>query len=138
MKRYLQTIAFGAVLGTGLILTYVYTASAGFFRVSNNDIFINPGIDAFGALGWVHNSTDQLQYLHCSIQANKTGSALANCSAGDKSNPQNTLACSTSDPYMLIAASKITSDSYVYFSRDANGLCTEIQVFGGSYFSAAF
>src|ERR1043165_3759838 len=85
---------------------------------------------ANGALGTARNSADSNEYLDC-YATYGTGPA-AYCAARDAAGY--VVGCFTSDPNKVAALSSITSNSYISFSFDSSGTCTELAIENTSYY----
>lgn len=83
---------------------------------------------AYGYLGTARNSADTIQYIGCSISAGASGS-YATCEARSPANV--TRSCYTANAEMLGAVRMIQDDSFVFFTWDTAGNCT--QVFTSNY-----
>jgi len=83
-----------------------------------------------GAVGSARASADASQYISC--YATYASSPGAFCVARDAAGT--TVSCFTSDPNKVAIVSAMTSYSYVYFSFDATGTCTQILVSNSSYY----
>jgi hypothetical protein len=114
MKRF--AIALGLLLSAG-------TAYAG-NRVTNEVVIKGPY--AWGSLGSARNAPDSTQYLD--IQ-NSRGFAVLQARTAQGTSAM----CVTKDPELLAIARSASGDSYVYFSWDASGSCTDILVSAASY-----
>ncbi len=120
MKRKTTAFAFaiGAALGIGA------SAFAGvhtMFQVTIND----PAMFANGDVSFVHNTPDVVQYLYCESQGTS-----ARCVARNLAGLVRT--CSTANPAHLAAIHSIGTDSYLLFSWNAAGQCTNVNVRNGS------
>jgi len=93
---------------------------------------------AYGSMGSARNSVDTTASIMCYLQAglSSAGAAfapIASCSAGDAAG--NSGYCSTNEPQFVDAVrNMVGSDSYINFTWNAYGTCTEINVYNGSYF----
>ena len=125
MKR--QSVVVGGLVALSLASA---TANAGHRVVSQVNISAYYKF-AYGNLGDARNSADVNQDLGCTTSAYSDGSIFVTCQANDQNG--NWAFCSSSNPAMVAAAQSIGSDSYVYFSWDANYSCTAIQVENNSW-----
>ena len=80
---------------------------------------------AYGALGSARNSADSVQFIGCSTWATAT-SQSGLCQARDSAS--HNLSCTTSEPNLLAEIRSMAGDSFVYFTVNASGECTLIQV----------
>jgi hypothetical protein len=85
---------------------------------------------ANGAIGSVRNSADASQYIYC--YATHATSANAFCVARDIAGTA--VSCFTTDPNKVALVSAMTSYSYIYFSFDTSGTCTQLLVENASYY----
>lgn len=77
---------------------------------------------ATGSLGFVHNSSDRVQYIGCRLGFNLGGRCFARNTAGV------TQACFTRDPEIMATIGALNGDSYLTFKWDQNGACTAVYV----------
>lgn len=77
---------------------------------------------ATGSLGFVHNSSDRVQYIGCELGFNFGGRCVARNTAGT------TRICFTRDPEVMGTISALNGDSYLTFYWDQSGTCTSVYV----------
>jgi hypothetical protein len=93
---------------------------------SSQNVVISTGSRfANGDAGHVHNSSDTVQYIMC-----RSFGTSGACFARNKDNVVRS--CSTTSSSMLNGIRSITSESYIYFQWDEDGVCTSITVENGS------
>ena len=92
---------------------------------AQNVVIISAASAALGDVGHVHNSPDDVQYIGCEI----SGSS-GTCHARDKSGQ--TRSCTTTNATHLNTILSVTSDSYIYFRWNSEGLCAAVKVENGS------
>jgi hypothetical protein len=135
MKKLTRFLAIGSsITGVGLVLAP--TADAG-NRATPQNVFVQLNADgsgfAFGAQGDARNSTgDSNQDIGC-VTWLVPGAGAIGCSATDPKGK--TQSCWASSSFLGFAGeivSSLTSDSYIYFSWDTNGLCSGLQIFTNS------
>jgi len=80
---------------------------------------------AFGDLGFVHNSSDRVEYIGCQL-----GGGFGYCYAMDSAGINRT--CFTFDPAKIRTLRSLKSDSYLLFEWDDSGTCTIVQVINDS------
>jgi hypothetical protein len=98
---------------------------AGYKQAQPVSIYIDPSYRfANGDLGYVRNTSDSTQFIGCSSYAWKGSPTYAYCYAVDLSGTY--VACIAADPATVRVVSALSSDTYLYFSWDANGYCTFI------------
>jgi hypothetical protein len=122
-RHVLSALAIAALIGVAPV------AHAGFkssFGVTTDPV----SRYANGTMGSARASADAVQYMSC--YATYASSAGAFCVARDAAGT--TVSCFTSDPNKVAIVSAMTSYSYVYFSYDASGTCTQILVQNSSYY----
>lgn len=122
----LRLLITTALFAAALFAALGGTAVAGYKQAST--VFIT-GTFALGALGDVRASADTNEYIGCSVTGTTGASAV--CSARDTAG--NYVACSTTNPSMVQAASNVGSASYMYFNAGPTGQCTGIAVYNYSY-----
>jgi hypothetical protein len=83
-----------------------------------------------GALGTARNSADAVQYIYCYVGHSVSYNGF--CSAHDTAG--NTVSCFTTDPNKVAIIAAMTGSSYVFFSYDVNGTCTNVLVENASFF----
>ena len=76
---------------------------------------------ASGDLGYVRNSSDPSQYISCYSAATYGLCSAAN-SVGDYAS------CSSTDPAMLAVIRSLNGDSWLRFSWNPDGTCSDIRV----------
>lgn len=86
---------------------------------------------AYGSLGTARNSADAYQYIGC-YTAVSSSSRFVECYATMSNSVW--AYCYSSDPTFFEQARSINSDSYLYFTWDANGVCNYLQVANDSTF----
>jgi hypothetical protein len=82
---------------------------------------------AYGAMGTARNSTDSDQYIGCQVIATTSGSTSYTCSARSAAGVFRSCA-GGNIASMVQAAASTTTDSYIYFSWDASGVCNYLVV----------
>jgi hypothetical protein len=90
---------------------------------------------ARGTASTARNSSDNNQAISCILEGDVFGSTVAwvSCSATNADGVWAT--CATQNqPAISQTISAINGDSYIYFSWDANGTCTQISVTNASYY----
>lgn len=87
---------------------------------------------AQGALGQVRNSTDTVEYIGCATVADTTGATSGICSARDPLNNYVSCYVQSTAAAMITELQSLSGDAFVFFSYDANGYCTTIQVTNNS------
>ena len=117
MKK--PTIILGVLLASA-------TAFAGL--KSSAPVYIGTNMAA-GSLGTARNGTDALQYMECftmtTVGATATTTSLA-CYARDIAGKS--VACYGTNPALVAQVRALKGDSFLQFSWDANGQCTQIWV----------
>jgi hypothetical protein len=88
---------------------------------------------ANGDMGYVRNTANSVEMIHCYINGSGQGQANGVCMARNSAGV--TRSCSTNYDRWLTIIASITSDSNVYFRWDANGKCTMIIIDNSSTFA---
>jgi hypothetical protein len=114
--RYLLAAVLSGCVGLAVAGTKTHTATV------INDTFQY----AQGSLSSARSSSDTLQFIYCELYAAGNIQCRARDSAG------NLRTCSTSDPNYVKAVQMINISSFVFFSWDAAGNCTNLLVRNGS------
>jgi hypothetical protein len=118
-----------SVLAIATLVSVAPLAHAGF--KANLNVTADP-VSRFanGAMGSVRNSADNVQMMYC--YATHATSAAAFCVARDVVGT--TVSCFTTDPNKVALVSAMTSYSYVFFTFDTSGTCTQLLVENASYY----
>jgi hypothetical protein len=123
MKRFRFRRAAIAAAAVGLLASTA--AFAG--HLSGQSVVISDGQRlANGDLGFVHNSSDRVQYIGCQL-----GTGFGYCYAMNKAGINRT--CFTFDPAMISTLRSLKSDSYLVFKWNDSGACTNVSVLNGSH-----
>jgi hypothetical protein len=125
-KRKLMTIVAGAImLAAG-------AASAGYRYLPAGVRLGHSTADgsgfAGGVISLVRTTSDSNQYIYC-----YTYGTFGGCAAVNLTN--DVVACTTQDPGMLAVMRSTNGDSYVFFSADTAGACTNVSVQNGSQYA---
>jgi len=124
MKRVAK-VTFGLVFS----MLLVGTAWAGMKAAST--VYINTsGMYANGMLGASRNTADSVQYIGCYSWAYATGATYATCYARDASSVY--ASCTTTAAPLVQVVHGLNGDSHLWFSWDASGNCSEIDVYNVS------
>ena len=126
MKRFQVGLLLAAGVSSAMLMSSA--AQAGVrtnFPVSVDTI----NMVAAGTFGSTRNTGDLVQDLSCRVTVDTSG-AWALCAATNAQGTTGT--CVTVDPNMLAAINSLGSDSYVQFSWNSIGFCTEVVVINGS------
>ena len=83
-----------------------------------------------GAIGSTRNSADAVQFIYC--YATHAVNAAAFCAARDVAGT--VVSCFTTDPNKVAIVSAMTDYSYIFFSYDAAGTCTQLLVENASFY----
>lgn len=126
MKANLITVAKAAILGTALLLNG--TAWAGAKYTPQVSVTATA---AWGSMVGARYSSDNVQRIGCSLSGGVTQGSIF-CSARDKNGLN--LSCSSTDSWKLEAVQAITDSSYIYFTTNNYGLCTNLSVQNDSQF----
>jgi hypothetical protein len=122
MKRFRFRRAAIAAASVGLLASTL--AFAG--QLSGQHVVIfDPNHLANGDLGYVHNSSDRVEYIGCQL-----GGGFGYCYAMNSDGISRT--CFTVDPATIRAIRSLKSDSYLVFVWDDSGTCTNVYVDNGS------
>jgi hypothetical protein len=117
-------VALSVVLGGG--------ASAGFKQPSPVSID-STNRSASGALGDARNSPDARQAIGCVVSYDAVNQKNnVNCVATDVNG--NSAQCATQQAELIQIALGISGDSFLRFTWDHSGVCTNIEVFNSSIF----
>jgi hypothetical protein len=101
------------------------TASAG--TKWNRSVTLDPSYRyAYGSVGTARNSTDNLQYIGCEAYYFSSGFVHLYCAARNAAGT--TVSCYTSNLTQVQAASQMTDSSLIYFTYDANNVCTLVAI----------
>src|SRR4051794_34858040 len=110
-------------LATLVLLCALAPAAHAGYRLQGGEVQIDPAHSwASGVLSGAYNSNDGSQWLGCMTASYNSGTSYGQCYARDAA--QQYVGCSTSNTEMLRAIQSIKSDTYIYFTWDANGTCT--------------
>lgn len=88
---------------------------------------------ANGSVGSARASADNNQYIGCYISVTSGGSSsVISCNATNSANVS--ISCNKSNPSaaMLQAVASVSESSYIYFTLDASGYCSVVQVTNSS------
>jgi hypothetical protein len=122
MKRFRFRRAAIATVSVGLLAST--SAFAG--QLSGQSVVIfDANHLANGDLGFVHNSSDRVQYIGCQL-----GGGFGYCYAMNSAGINRT--CFTFDPTMISTLRSLKSDSYLIFHWNDSGTCTGVQVINDS------
>ncbi|AKF84591.1 hypothetical protein MFUL124B02_01260 [Myxococcus fulvus 124B02] len=117
-----------AALATALIGTAAWAGEKSAYPVT----VYSTSREAFGSLGSTRDTADTFQKLGCQVNTSSTGSTSVYCYAQSASAVG---ACLSSSAALVEAVRSIQGDSYLYFSWDASGNCTNINVTHGSQYA---
>jgi hypothetical protein len=123
MKR----IVLSSLVAAALAVTSV--AYAGLRQTYN--VNVTQGQQGAGSMGSARNSTDTTQYIGCTLFLASGSSSYLVCAAQDSAGHY--ASCYTFDPALQSIAHTLTSDSYINFSADASGVCTQLQITNYSF-----
>ena len=119
------------VLCAGVVVAM--KAYAGYTRVEPVYVYNSDGVGyAYGNLSDTRNSADTTEYITCYVvlylsQTGSMGSAAYGCEAVNSS--YTSLGCSGTDPTVAqYLASGLKGDSFIYFTNNADGYCTLIEI----------
>jgi hypothetical protein len=117
-----------SLLGAALVAALSGTAYAGLKAAS--PVFIDTGARiANGMLGSARNSADAVQHIGCYTNA-LTASVTTFCQA--RNSAGTSVSCSTTSANLVNVVQGMTGDSHLWFSWNAAGTCTEIDVYNVS------
>jgi hypothetical protein len=117
-----------SLIGAGLVAVLSGTAYAGL--KSNSPVFIDTGLRiANGSLGSVRNTADAVQHIGCYTNA-FAASVTTFCQARNAAGTS--ISCSTTSANLVNVVHGLTGDSHLWFSWNAAGTCTEIDVYNVS------
>jgi hypothetical protein len=117
-----------SLIGAALVAVLSGTAYAGL--KSNSTVFINTATRvANGSLGAARNTADAVQHIGCYTNA-FPASVTTFCQARNAAGTS--VSCSTSSANLVAVVRGMTGDSHLWFSWDAAGTCTEIDVYNVS------
>lgn len=125
MKRFRFRRAAIAAASVGLL------ASASAFAgqlVGQPVAILDSNHQASGDLGFVHNSSDRVQYIGCQL-----GGGFGYCYAMNSAGVNRT--CITSDPAKISIMRSLKSDSTLVFFWNDSGTCTSVSVSNSSVYS---
>ncbi|SRR6266545_476188 len=127
----MKSIAIAVAALVGFVMIPARPVSAGTKVVSTTFITSNPDGSgmASGALGATRNSSNDTEYNGCILWADGGGPA-AICQAQDAAGT--TRYCYTATPRFIEVLKGSTSDEYLVFSWDAQGMCTYVAVYNFS------
>jgi hypothetical protein len=128
MKRAITVFCLAA----GLVALSAPSVFAGYKR--SWPVYVNTSSRvAYGALGDARASSDSTQYIDCYV-IYSNGSPFAACEARSSTNTFGicSFSSSTTNAAIQIIATQTASSSY-YFTWDANGNCTYLNVANGSF-----
>jgi hypothetical protein len=127
MKAHMKNIIGGAVLGLTLLANTGLTWAGYAF---NYEVTVT-ATNAAGAVQSVRSSSDNRQYIGCSVTRSTHGLYMS-CFASDKNGAS--LNCGTYDPKLIAVAETMTSQSLIYFSKPAGTTtCDYISVDNSSF-----
>jgi len=114
-RMFLTTLATAAVSAS---------AFAG-FQTGQQVVMSDQKKLANGDLGYVHQTTDDVQYIGCFV-AGDAGYCFAQSKAGVARS------CWSDEPRWVNAMAAVSKDTYLLFYWDANGYCTYVGASNGS------
>jgi len=123
MRRKITVLSAALAVATLISIGFVSKTDAGYksyygLQMSTTSRY------AAGAIGLVRSGQpDNVQYIGCYVVATSSG-RTATCSARDPSH--NYGSCTTTSSNMINALQMMTTATYLYFSWDTNGNCTQI------------
>lgn len=132
MKKQTKSLSLG-VIATVMVLGTA--AWAGAKSGSNVTISFSGGNGtASGAMGYVRNSADTVQYIGCTLITSATASSFevtrtVSCSARNSSNV--VVSCVSTDGSLIDSVQALNSDSYITFQWNVDGRCTYLRA--GTY-----
>jgi hypothetical protein len=119
-------------LAIGLVAIYASTALAGYKQTQQ--VYVNQSTRvAYGSVGDARASSDSKQYIDCYVVYNNA-TPFAACEAHNSAGTGGICHFQTSQTITAIQmiATQTTASSY-YFTWDANGICTYLNIANGSY-----
>ena len=123
MNKHILAVAFAAAILSGP--AYVFAGA----KTSAPVTIDLAARRAAGSLGSTRNVSPSGSYIGCQIIATTTGSAPSfNCSARVGGASPVFRNCAGSVSAMVQAAASVTTDSYIVFTWDANGVCNSLTV----------
>lgn len=119
-----------AVLGLILASSVVTGLAHAGAKWISEEVYVSGSI-ARGAMGYVRNTANNVEYMQCSVMGYSNGSTpYAYCSARNAAGT--TYSCISTNTSVITSAAAVSSDSYVTLYKDANGNCTYVQTENGS------
>ena len=119
-KRKLMIVIAGAILLGAGVASAGYRNTVGQVRMGT---YTDGSGYAAGVLSIVRSSSDNYQRISCYSYPTSGG-----CLAFNYVNNSNGVGCTTQDPAMLAVIRSLNGDSYLYFSADSTGACTNLYV----------
>jgi hypothetical protein len=96
---------------------------------SNYPVAVNPTARyAYGDAAATRNSADGTSWLYCTV----SGAAIAQLWCGARDSAGHYGSCVSNSAALITAATSANGDSYFWFSWDANGNCTQLEIDNGS------
>jgi hypothetical protein len=125
MKRLARLSAL--VLATLIALPAAFAGSKSTFYVTIDTV----ARTAYGAFGSARGSADAVQNIYCRTFAASSGAESVRCYATNSA--ATTVTCTSTVAALIDSAKSIESSSYVYFSWNSTGICTNLDVLKGSH-----
>lgn len=126
MVKNKKSVVIGIILA-GTVFTGLAQAGA---KWINEQVYVGSS-SAWGALGYVRNTSNNVEYLQCKVTGYSNGAdAYAYCSARNAAGT--TYSCISESPDVIMAAAAVSSDSYVTLYKDSSGNCTYVSAENGS------
>jgi hypothetical protein len=117
-----KNLLMGCAVGALVASTAAWAGYKSNFYVTVNTV----SRIAYGSMGAARGSTDANQSIGCTVQGFSNGTNMVICEAYNASNVSGY--CTSSVPAIVTAATSQTDASYIYFTWDVNGACTQLHV----------
>jgi len=127
LKNILGMAALGMTLLTGTVPTWAGWVFTPGVTIGSNQL----GSFGKGSMVGARYSADNKQYIYCiAIASTNPTDYSTTCGAADSTG--NHLVCGSRDPKLQDRLQGITDSSFISFTVDSSGNCTDIRIYQGS------